>query len=132
MVVLRGRLSLEIGWRCVGNGLFVRVCCGVFGGVVCQVCVLIDILPMCVCAVDSCGRLLWVCLGVCLLDGSLVGVRCGVADVRVLGCDFLGLLSAFGFSVMYVFFCVFGGFVLPLVSFAIIGSWVIRGRLRFL
>ena len=49
-----------------------------------------------------------------------------------LGCDLLGLLGAFGFSLVYVCFCVFGGFVPPLVSFAIMGSWAIRGRLRVL
>ena len=46
-----------------------------------------------------------------------------------LGCDLLGLLSEVSFSLMYVCVCVFVGFVLPLVAFAVVESWAIRGRL---
>ena len=47
MVVVGGWLSRELDWRCVGNGLYVRVCIGVLGGVGCQVECAVDIVPVC-------------------------------------------------------------------------------------
>ena len=77
-------------------------------------------------------RLLWLCLGVLLQGGLLMGVHLGVADVWGFGCELLGLLDACGFSMMYIGCCIFGDLVSPLVSFASVGSEAIRGRLRLL
>ena len=49
MVVVGGWFPWKVGWRCAGDGLFVRGCSGVLGGVGCQVaCALMGILPVCV------------------------------------------------------------------------------------
>ena len=77
-----------------------------------------------------CRRMLWLCLGVRLQGGLLVGVHLGVVDVWGLRCELLGLLDACGFSVMHIDCCVFDNLVSPLVSFASEGSEAIRGRLR--
>ncbi len=86
----------------------------------------------CVRVSGCCRRLLWLCLGVLLQGGLLVGVHLGVADVWGLGCELLDLLDACDFSMVYIGCCVFGNLVSPLVSFASVGSEAIRGRLRLL
>ena len=49
--------------------------CGCCGGVDCVVDGVCGLVISCMCAAASCGRLLWVCWGVCLWEGSLVGVQ---------------------------------------------------------
>ena len=67
MVVVGGWFSWKVGWRCAEDGVFVRVCSGVLGGVGCQVaCALMDFLPVCVRLIP-------------------VGVRCGYTWVCVYG-----------------------------------------------
>ena len=79
-----------------------------------------------------CRRLLWLCLGVRLQGGLLMGVHLGVVDVWGLRCEILGLSDACGFSMMCIGCCVFGDLVFPLVSLASVGSGAMRERLRSL
>ena len=73
------------------------------------------------------------CLGVRLRGVLLVGVRCfGVADVEGVGCELVGLLDAYGVSMMYVGCCVFGDVMSPVVSLASAGLKATRGHLRVL